>query len=70
MPVATQNKIIWSCALSFVVGFSMAFSDRSWRTAPCGRLVAVRRPARYAAGGGGGGFGGLGGGGFGGAEPF
>jgi hypothetical protein len=30
------------------------------------RLVAVRRRARYAAGGGGGGFGGLGGGGFGG----
>jgi hypothetical protein len=26
MPVATQNKITRSCALSFVVGFSMAYS--------------------------------------------
>ena len=27
MPVATQNKITRSCALSFVVGFSMAYSS-------------------------------------------
>jgi hypothetical protein len=26
MPVATQNKIARSCALSFVVGFSMVYS--------------------------------------------
>ena len=52
IPVAVQNRITRSCAVSFVVAFAMAYS--------------LHRPARYAAGGGGGGFGGLGGGGFGG----
>src|SRR6266404_7807381 len=52
IPVAVQNRITCSCAVSFVVAFAMAYS--------------LHRPARYAAGGGGGGFGGLGGGGFGG----
>src|SRR6266481_8516557 len=52
IPVARQNRITRSCAVSFVVAFAMAYS--------------LHPPARYAAGGGGGGFGGLGGGGFGG----
>src|SRR6266436_1024778 len=52
IPVAVQNRITCSCAVSFVGAFAMAYS--------------LHRPARYAAGGGGGGFGGLGGGGFGG----
>jgi hypothetical protein len=29
MPVATQNKITRSCALSFVVGFSMVYPAAS-----------------------------------------
>src|SRR5260221_3060839 len=47
IPVAVQNRITCSCAVSFVVAFAMAYS--------------LHRPARYAAGGGGGGFGGFGG---------
>src|SRR5258708_26577403 len=47
IPVAVQNRITCSCAVSFVVPFAMAYS--------------LHRPARYAAGGGGGGFGGFGG---------
>ena len=47
MPVATQNKITRSCALSFVVGFSIVYSRRQQRRgksllAPLG-LVFVGR---------------------------
>ena len=70
MPVAVQNRTTRSWAVSFVVAFAMGLlpsptlGERHNGLA-C-RLVALHRPARYAAGGGGGGFGGLGGGGFGG----
>jgi hypothetical protein len=62
MPVAVQNKITRSCALSSVVGFAMAYASFS-RMPPsrARRLVAARAACPLCGGGGGGGFGGLGG---------
>jgi len=68
-PVAVQNRITRSCAVSGGVAFCHSYSRRQLlanAAIAASRLVTVRRRARYAAGGGGGGFGGLGGGGFGG----
>jgi hypothetical protein len=41
MPVATQNKITRSCALSFVVGFSIVYYRRQlWANAASSPLRA------------------------------
>src|SRR5262245_52269565 len=44
MPVATQNKITRSCALSFVVGFSIIYSHRQLRAKAKGSLWVYLGP--------------------------
>src|SRR5262245_16455611 len=41
MPVATQNKITRSCALSFVVGFSIVYPAASFGHVRCRLRVTV-----------------------------